>query len=155
MNPQQEVAEQVLCGYRILRDFALERHMLAELLGVDDDAFPDGISGVASIMIDLLTTLHHYADTRALDWDEIADLANGDHRIEAGVARAWVLPPSALCQWTNWGLSHELAHDGLIVVTPQDFGDVEWIIEQGGSEWPDSSLTWPNHLHGRPDGDRS
>ncbi len=104
MNPQQEVAKQVLCGYRMIRNFAQERDMLAELLGVDDHlTLPGWRGGVATIMTDLLTALHHYADKRALDWDEIVDWANGHHRIEAGVGRAWQLPDSALTIWVDWG----------------------------------------------------
>ena len=38
--------------------------MLAELLGVDDElTVPGWWGGVDTIMTDLLTVLHHYADT--------------------------------------------------------------------------------------------
>ena len=137
MNPRRVVADQVLSGYRMVRNFALARDMLAELLGADDDVTIVGWScGVDTIMIDLLTALRHYADKRALDWDEIVDWANGHHRIEAGVGRAWELPDSALTKWVDWGNPYLKSDDGRIIVMPAWFEDVEWIIEQGGTELP-------------------
>jgi hypothetical protein len=135
-DPRKEVADEVLSGYHMVRNFALGRNMLGELLEGDDGFTAGWNSGIAVIMIDLLKSLHHYTDTCALDWDDLVTWSNEHHRIEAGVLRTWALPHSALAEWMDWGFPFKEGDDGRILVMPESIEVVEWLVEQGGTEVP-------------------
>ena len=125
------LAMEALDGCRATRTFALTRNMLAEL--VEDDDLP-GPGGVATVLIDLLTALHHYADTCPVDWDEIVENAKWHHRIEWGIGRRWSLPPYALARWLEWGFPCTVGPQGPIIAIPQTRCAVEMIVELGGTE---------------------